>query len=289
MKLDLPIYAWGGFSQRVADKPGKLKTLLDAGPWRAPRRSDRLTQLGLLGLAACPGTAELARGTPLILASGEANLTSTIQTNEQIFIQQGIPSPISFINSVNNSSAFHLNTTLGIDGPTLTVARDECSLEAALQIAAVWQHEHPMPMLVGTVDEAPEDLQRHRTRMGYPQETILGEGSFWFLCGRGQSDVKAAARVRFCGSLSDQQTALDFMQAQHISHCLLSESLDPAQFPPDRLPGRRLEPASPGRYSTQNGYLLATGLDGLSTGDRLCLINRKRRSSRISLTIIDRF
>jgi hypothetical protein len=287
MILDLPIYAWGGFGHRVLDRPPRLKPLLDACPWRAPRRSDRLTQLGLLGLAACPGTEDVSRETPLILASGEANLASTIQTNEQIFVEHRLPSPISFINSVNNSTAFHLHQTLGIDGPTLTVARDECSLEAALQIAALWQHEHALPLLVGTVDEAPDDIDLHRSRMAYPRDAILGEGSYWLRCGTAPGEAEAAARIRFCGSLTDARAAEAFCREQNISHHILTEQVDPARF--SRLPGERLEPPSPGRYSTQNGYYLVAGLAQLAKGERLCLINRKRRSSRFSLTLIDRF
>ncbi|MEN8180745.1 MAG: hypothetical protein ABFS39_19280 [Pseudomonadota bacterium] len=288
MILNLPIYACGGVSHQVTDQPPRLKPLIDATSLRPPRRSDRLTQLGLLGLAACAGIERLAKDTPLILASGEANLSSTIQVNEQIYLDKTIPSPIGFINSVNNSTAFYLNQVLGISGRTLTVSRDQCSLEAALQIASVWQHEYPAPILVGAVDELPADLRQHRLRMQYSQEAILGEGSYWFYCGSGRADAKPIASIGYCGSLGNRQAAIEYMQAHNISHFIITETLGNSRLSQDELPGEPLDLASPGLFSTQNGYYLAKALERLSKGDRLCLINGKRRSSRISLMIIDR-
>lgn len=288
MKLNLPLYACGGISHRVTDQPPRLKPQLDATPFRLPRRSDRLTQLGLLGLSACSVTAKLPNHTPLILASGEANLSSTIQINQQIFVDETLPSPISFINSVNNSTAFYLNQALGTNGQTLTVARDECSLEAALQIANVWQHDHPMPLLVGTVDEAPVELDLHKLRMHYPRESVQGEGSYWFYCGTGPADTEAIATITYCGSLGEPQAAIDCMQTNGISHFIITETLRNDLLSTAGIPGKQLKLPSPGLFSTQNGYYLAKGLEKLCKGDRLCLINGKRRSSRISLTIIDR-
>ncbi|MEN8168591.1 MAG: hypothetical protein ABFR65_14090 [Pseudomonadota bacterium] len=289
MNLNLPIYTWGGISHPVKDRPPRLKPQIDATPFRLPRRSDRLTQLGLLGLSACAGTDRLADDTPLILATGEANLSSTIQINEQLFVDNRLPSPIGFINSVNNSAAFYLNQVLGTKGRTLTVSRDECSLEAAFQLAGIWQHEFHTPMLVGTVDEAPLDPELHKIRMQYPRETILGEGSYWFYCGSGQTDTRAIAAIGYCGSLGGSRAAIDCMQANDISHFILTESVDSRLLSPEKFPGEQLNLPSPGRFSTQSGYYLAKGLEKLTTGDRLCLINRKRRSCRISLTIIDRY
>jgi hypothetical protein len=288
LKLNLPIYACGGISHQVTDVPPRLKPQIDATAFRLPRRSDRLTQLGLLGLSACAGTDNLAHDTPLILASGEANLSSTIQINEQIFVDKTVPSPISFINSVNNSTAFYLNQILGTNGRTLTVSRDEGSLEAAFQIASIWQHEHQTPLLVGTVDEVPADPRLHKIRMQYPQETILGEGSYWFYCGSGQTDTRAIATIGYCGSLGSPRAVIDCMQANDISHFIITETIGNSLSSPDGFPGEQIELPSPGLFATQNGYYLAKGLEKLSKGDRLCLINGKRRSSRISLTIIDR-
>lgn len=288
MRLDLPIYACGGFSHLVTEQLPSLKACFEGSPWRAPRRSDRLTQLGLLGLTACTGTNNLAADTPLILASSESTLSSTIQINEQIYLNNSIPNPFGFINSVNNSTAFYLNQTLGIAGRSLTVARDQCSLEAALQIAALWQHEHQGPLLVGTVDELPEDLQQHRIRMQYHDDALLGEGSFWFLCGAALPGDNPMAIVRSCGSLPDPESAIECMYSNGVSHFIVLETAEAEHISIDELPGTAVELPSPGLFSTQNGYYLIKGLERLSKGDRLCLINSKRRSARLSLTIIER-
>ncbi|MEJ2620002.1 MAG: hypothetical protein P8163_06995 [Candidatus Thiodiazotropha sp.] len=286
MDLNLPLYAYGGYSHTVEQQLPKLADLLKATPYTLPRRADRLTQLSLLGLHRTPGDTALNSKTHLILASGDANLNSTILNNEQIFASGTLPNPIGFINTVNNSTAYHICVTLGIQGQATSVSRDHCSLEAGLQIAGTLQHRDPAPILLGTVDEIPNDPDQHRQRLKISPNAPLAEGSFWFHCGHPQHQQPAIATIEFCGSIGDRSQVADFFRQRQISHHLLGDLIQKSVELGIELPGERLATQSRGHYLTQNADYLQHWLDHAKPGERLGMLNTTVGSERITVTLI---
>ncbi|MCG7939055.1 MAG: hypothetical protein N0C88_09430 [Candidatus Thiodiazotropha lotti] len=286
MDLNLSLFAYGGFSHTVEQQLPDLNEPLKAVSHKLPRRSDRLTQLCLLGLRHTPDSDTFEAGTHLVLASGDANLNSTILNSEQIFDSGTLPNPIGFINTVNNSTAYHLCVSLGIQGQAISVSRDHCSLEAGLQIAATLQHSDPSPILLGTVDEIPNDPQQHRRRLHMPPTTPLAEGSFWFHCGHPQQQEPPIATIEYCGPMRDSRNVGDFLRERQISHHLLGDLLRESALSEIQLPGERLVTQSQGHYLTQNADYLQRWLDSARPGERLGLLNNTSGSKRLTVTLI---
>jgi hypothetical protein len=289
MKLKLPLFAYGGYSHFVSQQLPKLIDQLKEAPYKLPRRADRLTQLSLLGLSNTPGCDQLKTDTHLVLASGDANLSSTISNNEQIFASGTIPNPIGFLNTVNNATAYHICVTLGIQGQAITVSRDHCSLEAGIQIAATLQHSSPVPILLGTVDEVPKDPEQHRLRLNLNQQAPLAEGSFWFHCGHPQHAEPPLALILHCGAKSGFNDVIDFFREHRITHHLLGDKILNSELGGlDQLPGKRVTPTSQGHYLTQNAYYLQYWLASARQGDRLGMLNSTAGSHRLSVTLIEK-
>jgi hypothetical protein len=289
MKMNLPLFAFGGYSHSVPDQLPSLNQALKTSQFKAPRRSDRLTQLSLLGLAATQGYERLNNNTQLILASGDANLNSTILNNEQIFANNTIPNPIGFINTVNNSTAFHISQTLGITGQAITVSRDYCSLEAGFQIAATLQHNSAIPILLGTADEVPNNPEQHRRRLKLPEEAPLAEGSFWFYCGHPQQSETPLACIHFCGLLQNPQELPELFETHGITHYLFADGCQDNHPALQEIPGRLIVLPSQGHYLTQNAYYLQYWLKEALPGKGLGIFNQTQGSQRVSITLIEKY
>jgi hypothetical protein len=286
MELNLPLFAYGGFSHTVERSLPKLADQLKLTPYKLPRRADRLTQLSLLGVYQTANDSALDVQTHLLLASGDANLNSTILNNEQIFDSGTLPNPIGFINTVNNSTAYHLCVTLGIQGQAISLSRDHCSLEAGLQIAGTLQHSDPSPILLGTVDEIPNNPDQHRQRLKMPPTAPLAEGSFWFHCGHPQQQETAIATIEYCGPVRDSNRVANFFRERQITHHLLGDLIQKSSQHNIELPGERLATQNRGHYLTQNADYLQRWLDLAKPGDRLGLLNGTAGSNRLTVTLI---
>ena len=288
MELNLPLFTFGGFSQSVTDRLPELNGPLKGTPFKLPRRSDRLTQLSLLGLTGTPGCEGLEADTHLVLASGDANLSSTIINSEQVFASRVIPNPIGFINTVNNSTAYHISQALGIHGQTVTVSRDYCSFEAGIQIAATLQHSSRSPILLGTVDEVPKDPDQHRRRLKLAGETPLAEGSFWFRCGHPQGSETPLARILYCGPMADIGEIAILFKERRVTHHLYGDPITDTPSTKEELPGLPVQPANQGHYLTQNAHYAQTWLANARPGERLGMVNKTTGSRRLSVTLIEK-
>lgn len=286
MQLDLPIIAIGGYNHRVEKTLPDLNAILKESPLKTPRRADRLTLLSLAGLAGFPAALALPKETRLILASGDANLDSTICISEQIFADQLSPNPINFINSVNNVTAFHVSAALGIQGQEISLSRGRCSLEAAWQLADSLLQDEDGAILLGTVDEIPGNPDQHRRRMKLPEGTSLGEGSQWFLCGHNPAEEKPIARVRFCGAVEDIDAAGEIFARYNISHLL---NLTELHQPSLKQPAELVCPVERWHYPTQNADDIIHWLCARPAGSCLGMLNRNPQRSSLTVSVIEGF
>jgi hypothetical protein len=286
MQLDLPIIAIGGYNHRVDKKLPDLTPILKESPLKTPRRADRLTLLSLAGLARFPAAQVLPRETQMILASGDANLDSTISISEQIFADKLTPNPISFINSVNNVTAFHVSAALGIQGQEISLSRGRCSLEAAWQLADSLLQDDDGPILLGTLDEIPGNPAQHRQRMKLPEGTPLGEGSHWFLCGHNRAEEKPLARVRFCGAVEGIDVAGEIFERYNISHLLNLTDLPQSSL---KQPTELVSPRERSHYPTQNAADIVQWLSANPAGSCLGMLNHNSHRSSLTVSVIEVF
>jgi hypothetical protein len=286
MELSLPLFAYGGYRHTIEQQLPQLNDQLKSAPYKLPRRSDRLTQLCLLGLSNTPNCQRVSEHTHLVLASGDANLSSTIINSEQIFASGSIPNPIGFINTVNNSTAYHICVTLGTHGQAISVSRDHCSLEAGFQIASALQHSSASPILLGTVDEIPKDTAQHRRRLNLPHDRPLAEGSFWFQCGHPPQDEQALATIEYCGPITSQEAIAPFFRTRRVTHHLLGDFIQNSSMKDIELPGEPFAIKNFGHYLTQNADYLQTWLERAQPGERLGMVNGTAGSRRLSVTLV---
>lgn len=161
--------------------PAPLKDELAALCRERFRRIDRYTQLALIGSGRCVGDAAPASDTGLYIGSRFASLSNTVKVHEQMVAGGIVPKPAHFINTLSNSAGYYVARNLGLTGRNLFVSRQDASLLAALQLAALDLAGGAVSQaLVGVVDESAMPLDDHCRRLGVPRGTPLGEGSHWF-------------------------------------------------------------------------------------------------------------
>ncbi|WP_152207150.1 beta-ketoacyl synthase N-terminal-like domain-containing protein [Marinobacter changyiensis] len=161
--------------------PASLKDALAAVCRDRFRRIDRYTQLALIGSGRCVGDSLPARDTGLYIGSRFASLSNTIKVHEQMVAGGSVPKPANFINTLSNSAGYYVARSLGLGGRNLFVSRQDASLIAALQLAALDLRAGAVRQaLIGVVDESSMPLEEHCRRLDVPGETSLGEGSHWF-------------------------------------------------------------------------------------------------------------
>ncbi len=178
----MKILAHSHVSHTVTDAPPPLKELVKGATGSHVRRIGRFIQLALIGAGRCVQAHDLAKDTSVYLSSGRGDLEVTLEVLADM-VERGLPpKPLSFINTVSNSSCFYVAKTFGLHGSSQFVTRRHAPLESALQLAMLdLTHNNTRTALVGTVDIVTLPLTDHRERLALAADTPIGEGSHWLL------------------------------------------------------------------------------------------------------------
>lgn len=182
------------------------------------RRIDRYTQLALIGSGRCVGDSLPARDTGLYIGSRFASLSNTVKVHEQMVAGGSVPKPAHFINTLSNSAGYYVARNLGLDGRNLFVSRQDASLVAALQLAALDIGAGAVEQaLVGVVEESSMPLEEHCRRLDVPGDTPLGEGSHWFMVGLDSDnettgDVATLATLTHLATLANGEALADWVE-----------------------------------------------------------------------------
>lgn len=147
-------------------------------------RIDRYIQLCLAGGLHCMHGQESQRLTHLVLATGSGMVSTVATLMEALYRDHHAPKPLQFIRSLANSACYHLARVLDSTAPSIALAQEHFSFEAALDYALVQPAIPGTPsyLLVGGVDEAPLPIAQHLTRLGATRKyQSLTEGSHWLL------------------------------------------------------------------------------------------------------------
>lgn len=216
----MKILAHGHYSAAVTDAVPPLKTLVKDTTGEAVRRVGRFIQLALIGAGRCLQTSPLRPQKPapdiaVYLTSGRGDLETTLDVLTQM-VEHGLPpKPLSFINTVSNSACFYVAKHFGLHGRNQFVTRRYAPLESVLQLAALDLHSTAVhTALVGSVDICTEPLHDHRQRLDVAADTVVGEGSHWFLLAQRCAPDTALAVIDHVITLADRDALMQWLH-QH--------------------------------------------------------------------------
>lgn len=168
----------------IRDQHPDLKPVLTALTPLKVNRIDRYIQLCLAGGLACMQEQDSRRLAHLVLATGSGMVSTVATLMEALYREHHAPKPLQFIRSLANSACYHLARVLNSTAPSIALAQEHFSFEAALSYALVQPLVPALPsyLLVGGVDEAPLPIARQLARFGATRDySSLAEGSHWLL------------------------------------------------------------------------------------------------------------
>lgn len=206
------------------------------------RRSGHFTELAVFGsqLAIKRLGAHIGQAAPLYFGTGLGEVHETVALFEQVMEGgAGATSPYAFINSVSNTTAFHLAKTAGLLSTNITISQEEHSFEWALAFAAADVIDgRAAEALVGGVDELSHPRSAHVKRFPLKDGEFMGEGSGW-LC-LGSDGSKAEGEVI---GVIELTTAYEDVEAWGCAVAKAALSWVSAASPVFLMPGLRLSGA----------------------------------------------
>ena len=182
-RSNMYVYAFSNIVEIVEETLSDKKRLLT----KKVNRSDNFINLTLAGVQQCVKEQKLPKETSVYLASQNGNLNTTLKVLDAIFIQNKLPMPFNFLNTVNSAKLFYVAKNFGLEGKTIFVDRFESALPQAFVDV-----KQGKTVLLGVVTEAIADLDLHREKFG--QEEIV-ESSRWLLLSPQRIDKKEIAKI----------------------------------------------------------------------------------------------
>jgi hypothetical protein len=288
------IRAVGDYCGAVADERPPLKGLVREALGKSVRRVGRFIQLALIGSGRCVGEAALEPEAGLYLSSARGDLDTTLEVVDALY-REGQPAmPLTFINAVSNAGCYYVARELGITGPGNFIGNAGLALESALELAEMdlWAGEID-GALVGSVDISSRHPEKHRTRLGLPEQAAVGEGSHWLWLtvgarrGGAVGELIAARSFHEAAALTDWLAHLDLAADRAtITWGQFAAEAD-AQRVAEALPLGRVQPPPTvsAYYDSQAGQILSAML-AQTTGEPVIYVNRELYGSRIAAVIV---
>jgi len=176
------IVATGSYCREVSVELPPLKALAREETGVSVRRIGRFVQLALIGAGRCVNGLTLPPETATYFTSGRGDLEVTLDVLVQMYGQGHPPTPFSFVNTVGNSTCFHVAQTFGVRGRSQFVTSRYGPLESVLRLTALDMARGDVrTALLGSADMCTAPLAAHRARIGVAVDTPVGEASHWFL------------------------------------------------------------------------------------------------------------
>ena len=177
------IYSFSNYTDTPIDKLSNKKAMLS----KRFNRADNFINLSLLGAQRCMQDITIDKDSSIYIASRNGNMNSTIKVLDAIFLQDRLPMPFNFLNSVNASTLFFIAQNFNIEGKSLSVDSFEFALLSAFE-----DIKDGKTALVGAVEEVISDLNLHK--QGFNTEHIQ-EYSRWLLISSNISSLKPIAKI----------------------------------------------------------------------------------------------
>ena len=120
-----------------------LKLQLSQHLSQMPRRMDRLALLTLL--LAVPFRGQLKPGCGIYLAADYPSLANMYALLDTVVVQQQLPKPFEFVNSVSNAACFYAAQMLQLDGPNMFIGAGKAPWQALSELAYADLHCNVVP------------------------------------------------------------------------------------------------------------------------------------------------
>lgn len=136
-----------------------LETIPDRTLLKKMRRADKFSKMAVVAAADAlkgSGIGNIDRkGMGIILATAFGAHATTFDFLDDILdYGEAAVSPTTFSNSVHNAAASYISSSLGINGPTLTITRFDFPFQYALQLAQIWLNQGRCEyVLAGAVEQ----------------------------------------------------------------------------------------------------------------------------------------
>lgn len=193
----------------ATEPPFDTKAPLQAAWGSKPRRTNRLTDLSLLGALHCAqGRLAPATKTGIYMGSGHGNVADTSVMLRQILVQDMEPMPLTFINVSSNMPGYYISQGLGLSGRNIAVTAREGSFDAAIVPALLDLESGAVAQaLIGAVETWAYPLADYRAQLGLDDALTLAESSAWMMLSR-LPGAGPLAEVGLCRHLSDLAQAM---------------------------------------------------------------------------------
>ncbi len=175
------IYGVGHFCQpiNVSEPLPSLKALLKQYAGASFRRTDRLTQLALIGASQSVGQHKIPENSGIYMGSAFGPHASYVKVLNDILKHKDAPMPLDFVNTVSNASCFYLSKHFQLQSRNISTSSHYLALEKNLQLALT-------DLEAGTIESALVGCSNEATF------TFKQEQSDWLWVAK-QSSIQATA------------------------------------------------------------------------------------------------
>lgn len=186
-----------------------IKQELEQTSGKKFRRINRFITLALASVYRLPVSAQMDPESSLYLGTHHGCASDSFGMLRQMYCEQLIPLPFTFINTSANMAGFYIGQSLGLAGESYTFSQPWGSFEKSFALAYrnIYSGRN-RSALAGSCDEAIFPLEESRKSMGMGEHELLLEGGCWLhLSSEESGAIATMRRLSLTSSLADIEAA----------------------------------------------------------------------------------
>lgn len=186
-----------------------IKQELERTSGKKFRRINRFIALALASVYRLPALEKMDRDSSLYLGTHHGCASDSFGMLRQMYCEQLIPLPFTFINTSANMAGFYIGQSLGLAGESYTFSQPWGSFEKSFALAYrdIYSGRN-RSALAGSCDEAIFPLEDLRKSMSMGPDELLLEGGCWIhLSSKAEGSFATIRRASLTSSLVDIESA----------------------------------------------------------------------------------
>lgn len=203
------IHACAVLAHNPQDDFAPIKQELEQTSGKKFRRINRFIVLALASVYRLPALAQMDHESSLYLGTHHGCASDSFGMLRQMYCEQLIPLPFTFINTSANMAGFYIGQSLGLAGESYTFSQPWGSFEKSFALAyRDIDSGRNRSALAGSCDEAVFPLEESRKSMGMGDDELVLEGGCWFhLSSEEAGAIATMRRLSLTVSLADIEAA----------------------------------------------------------------------------------